>query len=109
MMEPMTQPDPSSPTFNPSAYEWALGYEFTPDPLGLGDEWSFIYQSMPYDQAVGNYWATKAVVDATEGGIPNIRNLGVYFTPPVSWQPFEVPPDTEAGALAAMSADTPNQ
>lgn len=92
----MTQPNPGD---DPSAYEWALGYEFTPDPLGLGDEWQFIYQSMPdRDSAVAQYQATVEGIANMEGGVPNIRNLGVYFTAPVTWQPYDATPIVNAVA-----------
>ncbi|QHB37767.1 hypothetical protein I5G63_gp026 [Mycobacterium phage Imvubu] len=110
MMEAMTQPDPSDPTFDPAEFEWALGYEYTSDPLGLADDWEFIYQSMPYELALENYRATSSAIENTPGGIPNIRNLGVYFTPPVTWQPFDVPPAPAAEVVAdERPADTPNQ
>ncbi|AXN53303.1 hypothetical protein PBI_THONKO_31 [Mycobacterium phage Thonko] len=89
----MTQPDP---TINPGDYQWAIGYEFTQDPLGLDPDWQFISQGLPSrEDAIEQYRATidgLAASGQTLEDMPNMRNFGVYFTEPQQWQRYEVPP-----------------
>ncbi|QPX62145.1 hypothetical protein PBI_INDLOVU_30 [Mycobacterium phage Indlovu] len=84
----MTAPDPS---LDPSQYAWAFGYYSTNgDPADPEATWQFTYQEMA-DFAAAQAQADFAASMIAENpdSYPNLRDVGVYYTAPVTWQLFK--------------------
>lgn len=81
------------PSLDPSQYAWAFGYYMTQgDPADPEAEWTFTYQELP------DFAAAKAQADYAEAmiaenpeGYAMLRDVGVYYTEPVTWQRFTAP------------------